>query len=100
MLVVAGTITLDPAKRGAAEEAFDRMRAATLEEAGCIAYEAYLDRKDAGTVFIFEKWRDQAALTAHFATPHMAIFGQALGGLGVTAMSVRKYEVSAEGDVP
>jgi quinol monooxygenase YgiN len=100
MLVVAGTITLDPTKRSAAEAAFDRMRAATLAEAGCLAYQAYLDRTDPGTVFIFEKWRDQAALTAHFATPHMAEFGQALGSLGVAAMDVRKYEVSAEGDVP
>jgi len=100
MLVVAGTITLDPAQRSAAEAAFDRMRAATLAEPGCISYQAYLDRADAGTVFIFEKWHSQADLDAHFATAHMAEFGAALGSCGVTGMDVKKYVVSGEGAVP
>lgn len=100
MLVVAGTITLDPARRPAAEAAFDRMREATLQEAGCLAYQAYHDRKDPGTVFLFERWRSQADLDAHFATPHMAEFGAAIANLGVTSMEVKKYVVSSEGSVP
>ena len=100
MLVVAGTITLDPAQRAAAEAAFDRMREATSKEAGCLAYQAYHDRKDPGTVFLFERWRSQADLDTHFATPHMAEFGAAIAGLGVTSMEVRKYVVSSEGPVP
>ena len=100
MLVVAGVIQLDPARRGAAEEAFEKMRAATLKEEGCIEYQAYVDRLDHGTFFMFEKWKDQAALDAHFASSHMAEFGAALGGLGVRGMDVRKYIVSSEGAVP
>ena len=100
MLVVAGTITLDPARRPDAEAAFDRMRAATLQEPGCLAYQAYHDRKDPGTVFLFERWRSQADLDAHFATPHMAEFGAAIAVLGVTSMDVKKYVVSSEGSVP
>lgn len=100
MLVVAGTITLDPTQRPAAEAAFDRMRAATLQEEGCLAYEAYHDRKDPGTVFLFERWRSQADLDAHFAMPHMAEFGAAIASCGVTSMEVKKYVVSSEGPVP
>jgi len=100
MLVVAGEIKLDSAKRAEADAAFEKMRAATLEEPGCIAYQAYAGRSDEGTIFVFEKWQDQAALDTHFASPHMAEFGAALGGLGVTAMDVKKYEVSSEGSVP
>lgn len=100
MLIVAGTITLDPAQRAEAEKAFDNMREATLAEPGCLFYQAYLDRKDPGTVLIFERWESQEALNAHFATPHMAEFGAALGNLGVSAMDVKKYEVSSEGPVP
>lgn len=96
MLLIAGTIQLDPAKRSEAGGAFEKMRAATLQEAGCVEYQAYFDRKDAGVVFIFEKWESQEALTAHFATAHMAEFGAALANLGVTRMDLRKYEVSAE----
>lgn len=100
MLIVAGTILIDPAKREAGEIAFEKMRRATLQEAGCLEYQAYLDRADSGTFFMFEKWQDQAALDAHFASPHMAEFGTALGGLGVRGMEVRKYTVTDEGSVP
>ena len=44
MLVVAGVIQIDPNRRAAAEEAFEKMRAATLTEPGCIEYQAYADR--------------------------------------------------------
>ena len=100
MLIVAGSITLDGTKRAAADAAFEKMRAATLKEPGCIEYQAYAERGDPGVVFMFEKWKDQAALDAHFASPHMAEFIGALGGLGVTGMDVKKYEVSSEGSVP
>jgi len=100
MLIVAGVIQIDPARRDAAGEAFEKMRAATLKEEGCLAYQAYADRSDAGTLFMFEKWKDQAALDAHFTSPHMAEFGAALGGLGVRGMDVKKYVVSSEGSVP
>jgi len=100
MLIVAGAIQIDPSKRAAAEEAFAAMRVATLKEAGCIEYQAYIDRADPGTFFMFEKWKDQAALDAHFTSPHMAQFGAALGGLGIRGMDVKKYVVSSEGSVP
>jgi quinol monooxygenase YgiN len=100
MLIVAGVITLDAGKRGEADVAFEKMRAATLNEPGCIEYKAYAGRDDAGAVFMFEKWQDQAALDAHFASPHMAEFIAALGGLGVTGMDVKKYDVASEGSVP
>ncbi len=75
-------------------------RSATLGETGCLEYQAYVDRKNTGTFFIFEKWQDQAALDADFVSPHMAEFGVALGALGIRAMDVKKYGVSSEGSVP
>jgi quinol monooxygenase YgiN len=100
MLIVAGVIQIDPSRRHAAEQAFEKMRAATLGEEGCIEYQVYVDRNDPGTLFMFEKWTDQAALDAHFASPHMGEFGAALGGLGIRAMDVKKYGVSSAGPVP
>ena len=100
MLVVAGEIRIDPSKRSEADTAFAKMQEETLKEPGCLAYQAYSDRADDGVIFMFEKWKDQAALDAHFASPHMAEFGAALGGFGVTGMDVKKYEVSSEGNVP
>ena len=96
MLIVAGTIKIDPAKRAAMEAAFDKMREATLKEPGCLGYQAYLDRSEPGTLLIFEKWQSEEALNAHFVTPHMAEFGKALGGAGVLGSDVKKYVVSSE----
>jgi quinol monooxygenase YgiN len=99
MIVVAGTIHIDPSNRAAADAAFERVRAATLKEPGCIAYQAYADRADAGVIFMFEKWESPEALARHFQTPHMAEFGAAMGGFGVKGMDVKKYEVTSEGPV-
>jgi len=96
MLIVAGTIRLDPSKRAQAEAAFDRMREVTLKEPGCLEYQAYLDRKDPGTVLMFEKWESNDALRAHFATPHMAEFGATLAQLGVSGTNVKRYDVRGE----
>lgn len=38
-------------------------------EAGCIEYKVYRDAGDAATIVFYERWRDQAALEAHGATP-------------------------------
>ena len=96
MLVVAGTIVLDPAKRETASAAFNVMRDATLKEPGCISYQAYVDRADSGTIVSFEQWKDEAALTAHFGAPHMAEFGKAMGDFGVTSTDIQRYDVSAQ----
>lgn len=96
MLIVAGTITIDPSRRAALEAAFDKMREATLKEPGCIAYQAYFDRSEPGTLLIFEKWESEDALNAHFVSPHMAEFGKALSGPDVLGSDVRKYAVSSE----
>jgi quinol monooxygenase YgiN len=99
MLIVAGVIQIDPNQRQAGEAAFEKMRAATLKEPGCIEYQAYVDRNEPGSLFMFEKWRDQAALDAHFVSAHMAAFGAAIAGLGVRGMDIKKYVVESEGPV-
>lgn len=97
MVIVAGTIQIDPAQRELLESAFDRMRQATLAEPGCIEYQAYADRHDRGTILIFERWQDDAALQAHFASAHMAEFRTTLAGATLLRRSFRRYEVVGDG---
>ena len=99
MLVIAGTISLDPAHRDAAIEAAKEMMAATLEEPGCLAYAFSADLSDPGEFRIFEEWQDEAALDAHFAAPHMAAFQAKMGGFGIRGMNVQRYEVSSVGPI-
>lgn len=94
MIVVSGTIDLDPANRDAAVALTDTLVAATLQEEGCISYGFWLDPHHDGRFRVFEEWKDQAALDAHFAEPHMAVFMEGLGSLGVTGTAINRYVVS------
>ena len=41
-------------------------------EDGNLGYAYYIPMQDAGTVLLIDKWRDQAALDAHHASPMTA----------------------------
>jgi quinol monooxygenase YgiN len=43
----------------------------TRREGGCIAYEWFQNNADACEFTSVEEWRDQAALDAHWVTPHV-----------------------------
>jgi quinol monooxygenase YgiN len=97
MIVVAGAFPVDGSKHDAIVEAANAMRAATIAEDGCIEYRFSFATDDANTVLVFEEWRDQEALTAHFATPHMTAFQSRIVEFLVGRPSVSRYEASTKG---
>jgi quinol monooxygenase YgiN len=97
MIIIAGTISFDPAKRETLESGFNAMQAETLQEAGCLHYEIYNSRTEAGTVLILEKWESDEALAAHMQSPHMAAFGGVMGSIGITGIDIKKYSGATEG---
>ena len=97
MLIVAGEIEIDPAKREQAIAAAHEMMEATRREPGCRSYVFSAELSGAGRFRIFEAWESQAALDAHFATPHMADFQAKVAGLGVRGMRIQKYEIARVG---
>jgi len=97
MIVIAGHVALDPGKREAAVTAAREMMAETRKEKGCISYTFSADLDEPGRFRIFEEWESDEALRAHFASPHMARFQKAVGGLGVREMAVQRYEVAKVG---
>ena len=97
MIVIAGTLTIEPSKRDAAIAAAKQMMKDTHAEPGNIAYAFSLDLEDDRVVHLFEQWESQAALDLHFASPHMAAFRQKIGGLGVRDMSVQRFEIASVG---
>ena len=66
--------------------------AATRAEDGCEHYGYSRDVLDPDTMIISERWRDRAALEAHFKAPHMAAFNTALAGVTILGVSVKAYE--------
>ena len=97
MLIIAGTLDLPPENRGKLLEAAQPMMRASEAEDRCHNYLMMPDPFEAGRVRIFELWENEDALGPHFASPHMAEFGAALGGLGITGSDLTKYEIASSG---
>ena len=99
MLIIAGTITFDPANTEKAKEAAAAVMAATREEPGNIAYAFSIDMADPSVIHVYEAWESQEALDAHFQTPHVAAFSAIVPELGFTGMDLLKHEVASSGPV-
>ena len=66
------------------------LAAASRTEAGCISYVPHRVESDPDSIVIYEQYRDMAALDAHRASPHFALY--AIGGL-YQRMLVRSVEM-------
>ena len=95
MLIVAGTIHVDPADIDRLRVAAAEMMTATHEEPGCIQYVFSVNVADPGAVTIFEVWESAQDLEKHFEMPHMATFRAIMGSLTITGRDISKYEVSS-----
>lgn len=96
MIVVSGTITIDPDKRDRAAELTGELTAETRKESGNISYAYYVALADPASVRVFEEWESQAAIDEHMASPHMAAFLGAAGDLGISAVDINQYEVTSK----
>ncbi len=71
-----------------------RMISASRAEDGCLAYSYALDVLDDGLVHVVEQWRDQAALDAHFDTPHLQQWRSRFSELGITDRNLTRFDVN------
>ena len=79
MIYVMARINVTPESAVAAKTILTTLVAASLEEAGCLAYELF-QRPDAPHLFqTVEQWTDQAAVDAHMKTAHV---GAAIAAAG------------------
>lgn len=63
-------------------QAAQEMGKSTRAEPGCLSYHLGLDVESASILRLTETWKDRPALAAHFTTPHMAAFREALRAEG------------------
>jgi quinol monooxygenase YgiN len=71
VLVVLATLPGRPDKRAEIAAALTKAAAASRDEEGCLSYAFARDLEDEDRYLSVETWRDQAALDAHFGTPHL-----------------------------
>lgn len=95
MLILAGTIRIGAGQRVAALTPMKTMIEETRREPGCLAYSFAFDALDDQLVRIFEVFRDEAALAAHRASPHMAAWRASFPALGISDRDMSEYRVES-----
>lgn len=70
MVVLAVTWVANPGHEEEVAEIFRRLEAASRTEPGCLMYIVHRHKDDARTFFIYEQYKDEAALQAHKDTAH------------------------------
>ena len=91
MVIVMGTVRVDPDAIERLRPAMEAMMAASRAEDGCLTYAYALDLLEPGLVRVSELWTDRPSLDAHFKTSHMATWRQALTGQ-VRERDIQLYE--------
>jgi len=92
MLILSGTVKMNPDDIAVIEDAALAMIAATRAEEGCIEYEFSEVIGEPGTMRIFERWESVEALKAHFVAPHMAVWQEAMKAATVHSRNLARYE--------
>lgn len=95
MIIVAGTVRIDPAKRASAHDIMQMVITESRKEDGCIGYSYGVDVLDPGLVHVYEVWRDKEALQAHFKTPHLDKWRAAWPFFGITDRKLQMIEVAS-----
>lgn len=65
----------------------------THKEEGCLEYTLYQDPVNKTNFFFFERYRDQAAVDAHFAASYFKEFGQKAGEMVSQASEIKVWEI-------
>lgn len=92
MLIILGTVRVTPDRLERARPPMRAMVEGSRSEEGCLDYAYAADMLDPGLIHVIERWRDQAALTAHFATEHMAVWRATWRDLGIHDRRLFRYE--------
>jgi quinol monooxygenase YgiN len=95
-LIIAGTVRVPSENLARFKPHMEAMLAASRAEDGCITYSYAEDVVERGLIRVFEAWRDQAAIEAHFQAPHMAAWRAAWPAFGVSDRQLSLYDVAAE----
>ena len=89
VVIVAGTFTVDPARRAEFLEGRLESIRASRDDRGCLEYTMSADAVDPGLVRLFEMWSSQADLQAH--VQRIQSSAPAGGGVPVLARDMKIY---------
>ena len=97
MIIIAGTIDLDPARREECLVASVPLQEATRrDEPGCLTYVWAADPVVSGRIHVTEIWEDAETLDAHLDHENYWAMRKTLRSFGVTGTDVYKYRIDAQ----
>jgi quinol monooxygenase YgiN len=70
MVVLAVTWMAKTGRESEAAAVFEKLTAESRKEPGCVMYQVHKHKTDSRRFFIYEQYKDDAALEAHRAAPH------------------------------
>src|SRR5664279_4776885 len=80
-MMITATLTIKAGKIEDFTTAAKEMIANAHKEAGCLSYQLYQDPYENTKFFFIEKYKNQAAVDAHFATDYFKAFGAKIADL-------------------
>ena len=95
-ILIAGTVRVPPENLPGLKPHMAKMLAASRAEDGCLTYSYAEDVAEPGLIRVFEAWRDEAAIEAHFKSAHMAEWRAAGAQFGVSDRRLSRFEIAAE----
>jgi quinol monooxygenase YgiN len=90
MIIIAGTVDIDPAQREEALEAAKPLMAKTRAMPGCLDYVWSADPMVEGRLYVYERWESREALEGHFASQHFPDMRNTIASFGLTGFDVAK----------
>lgn len=94
MLLIVGTVCLPKENLDQAKPVMEAMVQSSRAEAGCLEYVYAEDLFVPGLIHVKERWTDQSALDAHFASEHIQQWRASWSGLGIGERNLKIYQVS------
>ncbi len=93
MIIIAGTLEVDPEERDAALEAGRPHEEAARAQKGCIDYAWTADGLVPGRIHVFERWESEADLAAHLSGPAYRGQRDTIGSYGPRSADISKYRI-------
>ena len=94
MIVVNAILESTESDIAAMKEAIREMETHSRREAGCNDYTFSVETSNPNIIRVTEQWENMAALAAHFAEPHMAVFQQAMAANPPKSVNAKFYEAT------
>jgi len=94
--MITAKIFIKPGREAEFAEAAKWMIENTVKEEGCLQYTLYQDPYNPTNFFFFERYKNQAAIDAHFAASYFTEFGTKISDLTSQPAEIKIWDISED----